>query len=628
MNSLYHIFSPEFIEAIGWTIIHSLWQGTIVAAVLTVLLLLMRRNSSQLKYIISFFALIIIIGWSGITFSNAYSYAKEKTALKESITSDPNYIKLLLADKLQQENDEVGTTAEVDINFQLIKIRSFFQRNFNLIYLIWIIGMIFLIVRMIGGFIYARRLRTYQLMDIGDEWIKKIEEFAFKLNIQRKVQAFFSPLAKVPMTLGTIKPVILFPVAAFTGLSVKDIEAIMAHELAHILRHDYLFNIIQNIVEILFFFHPAVWMISSQIRSERENSCDNIAIQLTGDKVAYVKALAAVQINQMEQGQLAMAFASPKGSLLQRIQRLQKQVAMKTNFIEGLIAAGVIVIGLSLVSFTMGNRISPQVMPDENMMTVLPVDETDAPDTKPVWTQEQRDSLQEELENNVQRSEEMDKVSDDMKKMIEVALSENDTEVSAEMIEEINKALMDLDIEKIVQEALVEAQIAIKEAHESIDHEEIQRDLEDARRDIEQARKEIRESVDHGEIRRDLEEARRDIEEARREMREDMRRDMRNDHVPDAIIEVSISAAEAGLNAASAVLENLPIDDIIHAALSGVEAAAKGLDEIDFDQLKGRDTLTEEDINQLMKKLEQEEEKLKAQKEKLKEKEKELKRMK
>ena len=601
MKTLYNLFSSEFIEATGWTIVHSLWQATIVAVVLTFLLLLIRRNSSQLKYIISFFAMLIIVGWSGITFANAYNYAKEKTVLRDKISSDPSYIKLYLADKLQIEQNSETAATEVDINFRLLKIRSFFQRNFNLICLFWIIGMIFLIIRMIGGFIYAHRLRTSQLIDIGDDWLKKIEEFAFQLKISRKVQAFFSPLAKVPITLGTIKPVILFPLTAFTGLSVKDVEAILAHELAHILRHDYLFNIIQRIVEILFFYHPAVWIISSQIQSERENSCDDIAIELTGDRLAYVKALAAVQINQMEQGQIAMAFASSKGNLLHRIQRLQKKVAMKTNFIEGLIAAGVIVIGLFLVSFTMENRMSPQEMPSEIVSMVLPIDESGAPLAKPAWTKQKRDSVQHELEKNIQQSEALDNVSDEMKKMVEVAMSECDAEVSAEMMEEINKAVKDFNIEAIVHEALREAQKAIREAHAEIDYNEIRRDLKDAQKEI---------------------------EEARREMRDEMWRDMNADNVPSVIIELSVSAAEIGLNVASAVLGNLPIDDIIHTVLSGVEAAVKGFDKIDFDKLNQSDTLTEEDINRLKEQLEQEEERLKIQKEKLKEKEKELKKRK
>lgn len=607
MNSLQHLFSSEFIEAIGWTIVHSLWQGTLVALVLTVLLVLMRKNSAQLKYLISFFALLIIIGWSGITFVNAYSYAKEKTALKENITSDPNYIKNYLSEQLGQEtvDQEAAEKAKLDININLIKIRSFFQRNFNAICLLWMLGMLFLIFKMIGGFIYAKRLRTYQLVEIDHRWVEKIEEFAAKLNIQRRVNAFFSPLAKVPMTLGTVKPIILFPVAAFTGLSVKDVEAILAHELAHIVRHDYLFNIIQSIVEILFFYHPAVWMISSHIRSERENSCDNLAIQLIGDKIAYVKALAAVQINQMEQGQLAMAFASPKGNLVQRIKRLQKQVAMKTNFIEGLIAAIVVVVGLTLVSFTIGDRVSPQMMPDENLASELPMKDT-VNSKKTVWTVQKRDSIEKELQYNIQHSEELDKVSEDMKKMVEVAMSEQDNELSAEMMEDINNALKDLDIEGIVQEALKETQQALKEVN-------MQEVMEDAKKDI-----------DFDEIRRDMEEARRDVEEARREIREDMRRDMENDDVPQEIIDLSVSAAEAGLNAASAVLENLPVDEIIDAALSGVSAAFDALGEIDFDQIKS-DSLSEEDITRLKEQLEKQEQKLQEQKEKLKAKEKELK---
>lgn len=608
MIALQNIFSAELIEAIGWTLIHSLWQGAVIVVSLAILLLLMRRNSAQLKYFISFIALILILGWSSFTFVNSFSYAKEKSALKENITADRGYIKTLLTQSVSDKNLE-GLEGENLINLRVLKIRSFFQRYFNTICTFWIIGMCFLIVRMIGGFIYAHRLRTFQLIDIGDEWLKKIEALAFKLNISRKVQAFFSPLAKVPLTLGTLKPVIVFPIAAFTGLSVKDIEAILAHELAHVLRHDYFFNIIQSMVEILFFYHPAVWIISAQIRSERENSCDNIAIELTGDKVAYVKALAKVQINNMEQRQLAMAFASRKGRLLQRIKRLQKQVAMKTNFLEGLIAAGVIVIGLFLVSFTMGKNMNTQVMP-ENLLAAEALSSLNSlaeiPLTKE-WTKEKVDSVQQSMEKNLSKAEEKNQVSDELERIIEVALSEQNEAISAEMMEEINAALNEINVGEIIQAAMREA----KQAMAEINMAEI---MEEAKADI-----------DHDEIRRDMEEARRDIEDARREMREEMRRDMKADNVPSEIIELSIKSAEAGLNAVSAILENLPLDEIISAALSGVGAAFDAFGEIDFETFQENETLTEEDINRLKEQLEQEEKKLKIQKEKLKENEKELK---
>ncbi|MDA3929446.1 MAG: M56 family metallopeptidase [Prolixibacteraceae bacterium] len=316
MNTLQTIFSPELIEAIGWTIIHSLWQGAIVAIVLSILLIFLRKNSAQVKYIISFFSLLIMLSIAALTFVNTYTYAKEKAVLKENITTNPGYIKTYLEQNIANKTLTEEEIGEATINLKLVKVRSFFQRNFNIICSVWMLGMLFLIIRMLGGLLYTRRLRSYQIIELSEEWLSKIEAYSQKLGLKRKVNAFFSPLANGPITLGTFKPIILFPISAFTGLSSENIEAIIAHELAHVLRHDYFFNIIQSMVEILFFYHPAVWIISAQIRNERENSCDNIAIELTGDKVAYVKALAQVQINQVEQGQLAMAFATSKGNIL------------------------------------------------------------------------------------------------------------------------------------------------------------------------------------------------------------------------------------------------------------------------------------------------------------------------
>ncbi|MGF7138146.1 M56 family metallopeptidase [Roseimarinus sediminis] len=587
MNLSVLSISPVFVEAIGWTLIHSLWQGALIALALTILMLLLRRNSAQLRYLLAFFSLLILTGWAAFTFSNAFRYANEKAELKALIEANPQYISTLLLD---QNSDRATTTHTIDakINFEWLKVRSFLQRHFHLVFLFWVLGMVILVLRMLGGMLYARRLRNHQLIPLGSDWIEVVNNYSERLGIQRKVKAFFSPLAKGPMTLGTFKPVILFPVAAFTGLAVKDIEAIIAHELAHVLRHDYFFNIIQSAVEILFFYHPAVWMISAQIKAERENSCDNIAIGLTGDKPAYIKALAKIQITTVEQERLAMAFASHKTSVLQRIKRLQKQVAMKTNFIEGLIAAGVLVIGLSLVSFTMGNKIHPQMVPVE-------VNQMSEPAPVKTWTAPAVDSVRHTLDENLEKA-------------VEVAWSEEDDALSAEMMEEINKVLAELDIEGIVHEAMREASRALEE----IDHEAI--------------RKEIESEIDQEEIRREMREARREIEAARREIHEEMRREMENDNVPEEVIRLSVDAAEAGLKIAETVLENIPLEEIIETALTGVDIAFDALKEIDWDEVSiENDSLSEEDIERLKAQLEDKEKELKQAKEKLKQKEKELK---
>ncbi|MBN2806088.1 MAG: M48 family metalloprotease [Prolixibacteraceae bacterium] len=622
MKTLQHMLSNEFIEASGWMLVHSLWQGLLVLLVLSLMLWLMRKNSAQLRYLVSFFFLLVMLAWSVITFADAYQYAQEKTAIRAQLVPGSGSVKAYLAEHLEQQNPD-ALAKNAGINLKAIKVRSFLQKHFYWVCTFWMLGMLVVMLRMVGGLFYLQRLRTYGLMPVGEGLSLKLEQFAAQLNIRRKVEVFFSPLAKVPMTLGTFKPLILFPVTSMTGLSLKEVEAILVHELAHVLRHDYLFNIIQSVVEMLFFYHPAVWIISTQIRSERENSCDNLAIELTGDKLTYVQALAAYERIRMEQGDLAMAFASKKGSLINRIKRIQKQVAMKTNFMEGLIAALVVVTGLALVSFTLGNNPAP-IRGAVPLNTEINADQPGAAHEPVVWTPVMIDSVQQALEENIQHSEELDQVSEEMKKMVEVALSERDAEASARMMEEINAALRELDLEGIVSEAMREVQSALEE----VNFEEIRREIEqDLKQDID--REEIRRDLQ--EARRDMEEARREVEEARREVREEMRRDMRRDGVPEEIIELSVSAAEAGLNIASSVLENLPIDDIVHAALEGVGAAFEALDEIDFDELIRsveadlNDSLSEEDIARLKADMEKQEQKLREQKEKLKVKEKEMK---
>jgi len=197
MNTLQYIFSAELIEALGWTIVHSLWQGVAAAIGLFILLLLMRKNSAQVKYILSFVALIIVLVWSSATFVHSFNYAKEKQLIKEKITSNPDYFKTLLSEN-RTEKTAVVIEKRRAININLIKFRSGFVRHFNLLCSLWIIGMLFLTLRLIGGFAYTRKLRTYQLTPLTDDWIQKIDEIAEKLGIKRAIKSFFSPLAKPP----------------------------------------------------------------------------------------------------------------------------------------------------------------------------------------------------------------------------------------------------------------------------------------------------------------------------------------------------------------------------------------------------------------------------------------------
>jgi hypothetical protein len=140
------------------------------------------------------------------------------------------------------------------------------------------------------------------------------------LHIRRSVELFESAITRVPVVVGHFRPAILLPVSALTGLTADQLEAILAHELAHIRRYDYLVNLLQTLMETLLFYHPAVWWISRKIRIERENCCDDLAVAVCGNRLTYAQALLTMET--LRQPQLKFALAASGGSLLDRIRRL------------------------------------------------------------------------------------------------------------------------------------------------------------------------------------------------------------------------------------------------------------------------------------------------------------------
>ena len=129
-----------------------------------------------------------------------------------------------------------------------------------------------------------------------------------------------SAVAQTPAVIGWIRPVVLLPASALSGLEPGQIEALLAHELAHIRRHDYLVNLLQTAVETLLFYHPAVWWVGRQMRAERENCCDDLAVAVCGDALVYARAL--TELEQIRIAAPRLAMAANDGSLLNRVRRL------------------------------------------------------------------------------------------------------------------------------------------------------------------------------------------------------------------------------------------------------------------------------------------------------------------
>ena len=141
-----------------------------------------------------------------------------------------------------------------------------------------------------------------------------------RLGIGRAVALLESSAISVPMVVGWLRPVVLVPASALAGLPPRQLAAILAHELAHVRRHDYLVNLLQAAVETLLFYHPAVWWVSAQVRRERENCCDDLAVAVCGDRLGYARALADLEGLRAPASPLVLAASG--GSLVERIRRL------------------------------------------------------------------------------------------------------------------------------------------------------------------------------------------------------------------------------------------------------------------------------------------------------------------
>jgi beta-lactamase regulating signal transducer with metallopeptidase domain len=189
--------------------------------------------------------------------------------------------------------------------------------------LAWLAGVTMLSLRLLTGWLWIQRLRTHGVSAANETCRRMTARLSRRLHITRAITLLESTLVDVPTVLGFLKPVVLLPASVLGGLTPQQLEAILAHELAHIRRHDYLVNLLQTLVETVLFYHPAVWWVSRRIRVERENCCDDLAVSLCGDPVAYAHALA--DLEALRSGPAPdhhIAMAATGGSLLQRVRRL------------------------------------------------------------------------------------------------------------------------------------------------------------------------------------------------------------------------------------------------------------------------------------------------------------------
>jgi beta-lactamase regulating signal transducer with metallopeptidase domain len=186
----------------------------------------------------------------------------------------------------------------------------------------WATGAALLSLWRLLGWIAVRRLCRLGVEPVPAELRAALDRLVERMRVRPAVRLLESTLAEVPAVIGWLCPVILLPAGIVTGLSTRELELILAHELAHVRRRDYLANLIQTAVETCLFYHPAVWWVSRRIRVEREHCCDDAVVAITGERLHYARALA--RLEEFRRGRRAPrpALAADDGSLLGRVRRV------------------------------------------------------------------------------------------------------------------------------------------------------------------------------------------------------------------------------------------------------------------------------------------------------------------
>jgi beta-lactamase regulating signal transducer with metallopeptidase domain len=288
--------TADSVQTVGWVLVHFLWQGAALASILYLTLIFCRTASS--RYIAALGTLFLMMMCPCMTF-------------------------LLLARQPVSNSQEpviqkAATAIQATISSHTQTLNPQPSNWLTTLVLVWLAGVLLFSARAAGGCLLLERLRR-QSTDLAEDLLKKCVALQERLGLGRRIRYVQSDLVDTPSAVGWLRPMVLLPLTAITGLSPQQLEAVIVHELEHIRRFDYLVNLAQIAGETLLFYHPAIWWVNRRIRAEREHCCDDAAVAICGDAVEYAKALTA-----MEQWRVAPALvlAANGGSLKTRVSRL------------------------------------------------------------------------------------------------------------------------------------------------------------------------------------------------------------------------------------------------------------------------------------------------------------------
>lgn len=331
-------FPQNLIDVLGWTVFHAIWQGAIIGLVFYILLTTQSFKSAKARFNAAWTTLFIQLLTSICTFCyiwNEFANRLEPVINQESGIQNHFYL-----------SDNETAAVQTSLLEKLINLPS---QYIDWVSWIWLIGVSFMTLRMMGGFSYLIWLNKVSTDPLPQEMNLFLELKRKEAGVKRIIGKLSTQIQS-PIVFGHFKPILLFPFALLSKLTPEQIEAVILHELAHIKRNDYILNIFQIFIEVVFYFHPVTWWLTSIIKREREHICDDEAAgKELNQKLSYAKALLIIQENNTISGIGSMAFAKKPSEMYLRIKRILEP-SKNVNFMEKT-TLGILMLGLALGMF-------------------------------------------------------------------------------------------------------------------------------------------------------------------------------------------------------------------------------------------------------------------------------------
>jgi beta-lactamase regulating signal transducer with metallopeptidase domain len=342
--------NSQWTEAVGLTILDSLWQGALVLLFCFFILLFMKKARPAYRFNLVLIALISLPMLSGITLYRHLDFSQVESSVPLEVSIDFTSV----------PQDFIATDSPKTVAIEPLAKQSPYSfwlrwtaQNADIALAIWLIGALLFTIRMLGGFIFLNRLKTKAKLIEDSALLINLDQFCKQLKIKGKVLLKQSEAISSPLVMGVLKPVIIFPLGLIQALPTEEIEAILLHELAHIKRNDFLINIVINVLQVVYFYHPAFWWLNAQLDDEREYDCDESTVLLTSNPLVLAKALTRISEFNLQPSTPALAFAGRRNQMLKRIKRIVQRQP-QTNWLSGLLSFSLLLLSFFLMSTNTG----------------------------------------------------------------------------------------------------------------------------------------------------------------------------------------------------------------------------------------------------------------------------------